>query len=262
MKKWFLVFVGLFVFAGAANAQTVDFEDLSLDAESFWNGSDGSGGFESGFAFFSNEYTEEYGSWSGFSYSNRTDTEARDYVFMVGPEAGGDFNAITGGGYDGSEMYAVAYVSGKPTITLDQEREIAGAYFTNNNIAYYVMLDGDDFTEPFGEEDWLMVTVTGFDASDEETGDLVFYLAQDGEIVDDWKFVDFSILGAVKKLEFEMDSSDKGEWGMNTPSYFCMDNLQASPLSDEDPDEDDDSDSDSCFINTVSSGLFKGLGRH
>ncbi len=260
MKKLFLLLFGLLVFTGAASAQTIDFEDLTLDSESFWNGSDGSGGFQSGFAFFSNTFDEEYGSWSGFAYSNRTDTEAREYVFSVGPEDGGDFNAITGEGHNGSEIYSVAYASGKATITLDNEREITGAYFTNNNIAYYVMLEGNDFSDPFDENDWLEVTVTGFDAEEEETGDLVFYLAQDGEILDEWKWVDFSILGAVKKIEFTMDSSDTGEFGMNTPAYFCMDSVNGNSPAEE-SEEDDDDDSSGCFIGTAGSGWFSRSGR-
>ena len=250
MKKTVLfILCGLLAFAGTAGAQTIDFEDLTLAPESFWDGSDGEGGFESGFAFFNNEYNDEWGAWSGFAYSNRTDTEARDYIYNVGPEAGGDFNAITGGGYNGSEIYAVAYVSAIPTIVFDQAREIEGAYFTNTTITYYAMLEGNDFVAPFDETDWLRVKATGFDEEDEETGEMVFYLAQDGEIVDDWKWVDFSVLGVVKRIEFEMSSSDTGEWGMNTPAYFCMDNLQGASLKKK-------SSSSTCFINTVASGLF------
>ena len=281
MKKTVLfILCGLLAFAGAAGAQTIDFEDLTLAPESYWNGSDGEGGFESGFAFFNNEYNDEWDVWSGFAYSNRTDTEARDYIFNVGLDAGGDFNAITGSGYGGSDIYAVAYVSAVPTVVFDEAREIEGAYFTNNTITYYAMLEGNDHgARSFDATDWLRVKVTGFDEEGEETGERVFFLAQDGEIVDDWKWVDFSILGVVKRIEFEMSSSDTGEWGMNTPAYFCMDNLKGAPLADEDtpgededtprededtPGEDEDADeiekkkssSSTCFINTVAPGLF------
>ncbi len=255
--------VGLFLTAGAASAETIDFEDLTLEPESYWVGSDGEERFESGFAEFNHYYDEfDWGfAWYGFAYSNRTDIEARGYINFVGPE-GGDFNAITGSGQGESDIYAVVFWSEEensenPTIIFDEEREISGAFFTNNNIAYYSMLEGDDFADPFDETDWLKVKVTGFDAAGEETGDLIFYLAQNGNIVDEWKWVDFGFLGAVKKLEFEMASSDTGDWGMNTPSYFCMDGLNADAPADEEPDDDDDSSSsDTCFIKTVGSGLF------
>ena len=269
MKKLLVMLCTLLLTAGAAGAETIDFGDLTLDPESVWNGSDGEGGFQSGFAEFSNYYQlEPWETWSGFAYSNRTDTEVVGYG-----EDGGEYNAITGEGYGGSEIYAVAYWSedspgGNPAVEMiDDERELSGAFFTNTNLAYYSMLEGDDFADPFDSDDWLQVKVTGFDAAGEETGDLVFYLAQDGEIVDYWKWVDFEVLGSVKKLEFEMASSDTGDWGMNTPSYFCMDGLASASPADEDPvdedpvdedpvDDDDDSSSDTCFIKTVGSGLF------
>ncbi|MEZ4549686.1 MAG: hypothetical protein R2874_04175 [Desulfobacterales bacterium] len=58
----------------AASAQSADFEDLILAPESFWDGSDESGGFSSNGVFFSNNYNAEWMSWDGFSYSNLTDT--------------------------------------------------------------------------------------------------------------------------------------------------------------------------------------------
>ncbi|MBO4549163.1 MAG: DUF4465 domain-containing protein, partial [Bacteroidaceae bacterium] len=46
-------------------------------------------------------------------------------------------------------------------------------------------------------------------------------------IINDWRYVDLSGLGAVAKLGFELSSSDTGEWGMNTPGYFCFDDFGA-----------------------------------
>jgi hypothetical protein len=259
MKKVILLLLGMFMFTGAALAETIDFEDLTLGPESAWNGSDGSGGFQSGFAFFENNYNDEWGTWDGFAYSNKTDTEAE------GMDA--QYNAITGGGQGGSQIYAIVFWSSfagiNPAVTFDEAQEITGAYFTNNNYTYYSMLKGDAFSKKFDNDDWLKVTVTGFDADGVETGDLEFYLAQNGEIVDDWKWVDFSVLGAVKTIEFEMSSTDVGDWGMNTPAYFAMDGLNASSTDDDDPTDGDSSSSSSstCFIRTAGFGLFKGAGR-
>ena len=30
----------------------------------------------------------------------------------------------------------------------------------------------------------------------------------------------------VKKLHFSLSSTDNGDWGMNTPAYFCMDDIK------------------------------------
>ena len=79
----------------AANADTITFEDLTLPAESFWNGSDNSGGFRSGNAFFNNNYDSNWESWDGFSYSNITNTTEGDI--------NAQYNAITGSGQGGSD---------------------------------------------------------------------------------------------------------------------------------------------------------------
>ncbi|MCK5465313.1 MAG: hypothetical protein KAI95_19935, partial [Bacteroidales bacterium] len=50
-----------------------DFENLDLDPESYWNGSDGSGGFSSGLALFQNLYNPDFFSWEGWAYSNMSD---------------------------------------------------------------------------------------------------------------------------------------------------------------------------------------------
>jgi len=214
-----------------ANADRVTFEDLTLPSESYWNGSDESGGFESGGAHFSNNYNAAWGTWDGFSYSNVTDTATSGMA--------GQYNCIAGCGQGGSASYAVGYVgwAGPPTVTLDGACFLEGLYVTNNNWTYYSMLNGDAFAKKFGgqtgeEMDWFLLTITGKNSSDEVTGTVEFYLAdfrfEDGAqdyIVDTWEFVDLTSLGMVKSLEFALSSSDVGEWGMNTPAYFALDTI-------------------------------------
>ncbi len=248
MKQFFaLVFLlcSIFFITNSVNAQTVDFEDLTLNAESFWNGSDGNGDFFSNGIAFSNNYTigDGWSSWDGFAYSNITDTTAQGFDAQ--------YNAITGIGVDGSEIYAVAYVSSfaanPPTITLNAEQVITGAYFTNNNYAYYSMSNGDGFAKKFTQDDWFKLTITGIDLQGEETGTVEFKLADGTNIVDTWTWVDLSGLGAVKQLTFTLSSTDTGDFGMNTPAYFCMDNFN------DENSIDDSNDNSSCFIHTMKS---------
>ena len=235
-----------FVLTGMVGAETADFENLELQAESYWYGTDGSGSFQSGGATFNNYYDpdpqwgEEY--WEGFAYSNVTDTSTE------GRE--GEFNAIAGSGVNGSEIYAIGYaghIQGKPTVELSEPQVVSGAYFTNNNYAYYSMKNGDQFAKQFEEGDWFKLLITGVDADGNETGTVEFQLAEGTDILDTWKWMDLTELGTVKKLTFAFDSSDtttiEGETSINTPSYFCMDNLKTASNGD-----DDDS---TCFINTI-----------
>ncbi|MHC4326053.1 MAG: DUF4465 domain-containing protein, partial [Planctomycetota bacterium] len=232
LRKLYCV-VTVLLTAGIANAATATFDDLALEAESFWNGSDGSGGFTSGGAHFGNSYNADWGSWDGFSYSNLTDTATEGIAAQ--------YNAITGAGQGGSANYAIGYVhvdwTSLATVTLEAPGIVDGLYVTNTNYAYYSMLNGDDFTKKFGgdssnDPDFFMLTITGKDVEGAETGTVDFYLADyrfedNGEdyIVDTWQYVDLTPLGEVMSLEFALSSSDVGDWGMNTPAYFAVDTI-------------------------------------
>jgi hypothetical protein len=217
--------------AGVAHADIADFEDLALTPESYWNGSDGSGGFASGGAYFSNTYNTDWGSWDGFAYSYSTDT-ATD-----GPAA--QYNAITGAGQGGSANYGICYIgwTSLPRVTLDAPGIVDGLYVTNTNYAYYALLNGSNFSKKFGgaagyDPDWFMLTITGIDAAGAVTGTVDFYLADyrpvdaaHDYIIDTWQYVDLASLGVVESLEFSLSSSDVGDWGMNTPAYFALDTI-------------------------------------
>ena len=228
-----------FVLAGVsvADADVATFEDLALPAESCWNGSDGSGGFASGGAHFGNNYNAEWGSWDGFSYSNITDTRTTGWA--------GQYNAIAGAGQGGSANYAVGYVgwASPPTVTLSGPRVVDGLYVTNTNYAYYSMLNGDAFAKKFGDDsgddqDFFLLTVTGKDADGLVTGTVDFYLADyrfadngSDYIINTWQYVDLTSLGLVTSLEFTLNSSDVGGWGMNTPACFALDTIVGQPAS-------------------------------
>ncbi|MHC4529061.1 MAG: DUF4465 domain-containing protein [Planctomycetota bacterium] len=187
--------------ASAANANKATFEDLDLPPESYWNGSDSTGGFTSGSMQFGNNYDATWGSWDGFAYSNITDTTA------AGFEA--QYNAITGTGQGRSANYAVGYVgwTTPPTVTLNTAGIVDGLYVTNVNYAYYSMLNGDAFAKKFGgnsgnDQDWFKLTITGKDPDGIPTGTVDFYLA-------DYRFAD-----------------NNAEFGMNTPACFAIDTVE------------------------------------
>jgi hypothetical protein len=230
-----VLFLGV---CGLVKAQQIaNFEDLALGAGSYWNGSDGSGGFASGSAWFSNNYDTTYDSWDGFAYSNISNTSAKGWASQ--------YNAITGSGQGGSANYAVGYIGWTmpPTMTLDEPTIVSGLYVTNDNYAYYSMLKGDSFAKKFGgptgnDADWFLLTMTGRDAMGAVTGTVDFYLADyrsaDNSmdyIVSDWQYVSLASLGVVKSVEFNLSSSDVSAWGMNTPGYFAIDTAVPEPTS-------------------------------
>lgn len=221
MLKKLVSFVIVLCVVCMAGASVVNFDDLSLAAESYWNGSDYSGGFVSGGAFFNNSFIDwggGYISWEGWAYSNTTDNVNAGYE--------NQYSAITGSALSGS-IYGVAYVgyAGLPTISLGSSSAVSGMYVTNTAYAYYTMLNGNMFSRKFNSSDWFLLTITGLDAAGVSTGTINFYLAQNGTILNEWTYVDLSGLGVVSSLTFSLSSSDNGIFGMNTPAYFAMDNL-------------------------------------
>lgn len=112
------------------------------------------------------------------------------------------------------------------------EHVIDHAYVTNNTYAVLSMENGDAFAKAFSYEDkdWFKLTITGVNAAGEKTGEVEVYLADfrmpdAGGILTEWKKVDLTPLGKVNRINFSMSSSDgEGMW-MNTPSYFCLDNI-------------------------------------
>lgn len=216
----------------------VDFGHLSLEAESYWNGEDLSGGFISHGLHFNNDYDTEWDTWSGWSYSNVADAETRGHL--------NQYAAITGGAVVDSGVYGVANVNNWqpfiPAIELPAHTQPGSISITNTTYAYYSMREGDDFGKRFDVEDndWFLLTITGKDATGEITGEIPFYLADyrfeypdDAYIIDEWTVVDLRSLGeATSSLEFTLSSSDTGIWGMNTPAYFAVGQITLVP---EDP---------------------------
>ena len=163
---------------------------------------------------------------------------------------GNQYSAITGGGQGGSNNYGVSYVSNfasmLPTMSLTDTTEgysLDGVYFTNTTYAALSMLNGDDYAKKFGGDssndlDWFLLTITGYDTDGVVTGTVDFYLADYrfannnlDYIVETWEYVDLTSLGAVKSLEFTLNSSDVGDSGMNTPAYFAMDTVIPEPAT-------------------------------
>jgi len=70
------------------------------------------------------------------------------------------------------------------------------------------------------------------------TGSEDFYLADyrvpssvaQPYVISQWTTVDLTPLGNATSLEFALTSSDVGQFGMNTPAYFAMDNLTLVPV--------------------------------
>ncbi len=194
-----------------------------------------------GFAFISpeglalyNNYDAGYMFWTGWSISADKDTTTPGFT--------NENSSIVGSGNEGSQSYATCYAFTPSSIavreTSTQPIFFKGLYISNSTYAALSMRDGDGFAKKFGGEDgtdpdFFSVTIDGYVqgnvvATTEHF--LADYRSDDSSqdyIQNDWEFVDLSVFSQnfVDSLTFTLNSSDVGMFGMNTPAYFCIDDV-------------------------------------
>ncbi|RYE23352.1 MAG: DUF4465 domain-containing protein [Sphingobacteriales bacterium] len=240
MRKFTLLFTALLGLA-AAKAQTVaTFDTLTLPgADTFYVNMNNPGtdvGFDDGLAHFECYYqSSQFGTYwdHGFSYSNMVDSLTGDYT--------NDHASIAGYGYNNSAQYLVSwgpstkvFLKGKA-----QGQPVNGFYISNATYPYFIMKDGDPFGfakkmgGPSGNDsDWYSIIVRGYNNGQLTADSVETFLAdfRDPSNATDtvyrgWRWVNLLPLGEVDSLVFSVSSSDVGQFGINTPAYFCIDNF-------------------------------------
>lgn len=239
----------LFALTAPAFGQiTVTFENSTLNqplngANMFQNGSTLTppGSFTTNGATFNNNYNATFDAWSGWSYSNVTNTTTPGFVNQYAA-----YNVSGGGtGPGGSANYGVAFTFnlGDATVALPTGHRPMSMQVTNTTYTALSMLNGDQFSKKFGgatgnDPDFLLLTIVGKNAQNQTTGTVNFYLADyrftdntQDYILSQWTTIDLASLGSdTTVLSFGLSSTDVGEFGMNTPAYFAADNLTFTPV--------------------------------
>ena len=223
-------------------ADTAKFESLPLSGpDTFYVNYTNPGsdvGFLDAHVWFPSVYDTGWGMqfWaSGFAYSNMTDTVTSGIVNQYAAKAGSGQQ---------SDQYAVAYGSTN-YVKFDQilsMKYLIGFFVTNSTYAYNSMRDGDAFSKKFGgatgdDPDWFKLSIIPFLNGVPKSSPIEVYLADFRDtnnandfILKDWTWVEFPYI-FTDSIVFELSSSDTGQFGMNTPAYFCLDNFVTSTLS-------------------------------
>ena len=196
----------------------VDFENVSLNADSISGGTS----FISGNSTFK---LNEGAFWNGgILCSSKNDTLKAGYL--------NQYSVIAGSGAFKSKQFGVVYSPGAFTCPADANGpySIKSIMLTNSTYAYLDMKYGTPgVSKVFTAGDWFKLTIKGFKEKN-QTNSVVVYLADfrngKSEILKTWEKVDLSYLGQVDSVAFNFDSSDKGSFGVNTPSYVCIDNIE------------------------------------
>jgi Domain of unknown function (DUF4465) len=224
---------------------TAGFENFGLPLDTFRNNAGPSGLFASGRVALPNDYDPGFDAWEGWAISSKRDT--------LKPGFQNQYSAIAGKGAEGSATYAVGYAFDKTILKLTGPAAggvVNGLYVANSTYAYRSMKDGDAFSKKFGGEtgndpDFFLLTIQKYRGGVIRPEKVAFYLADyraagqsQDYLVKNWVYLDLRVLGNVDSLVFSLSSSDNGSFGMNTPAYFCMDNVVTADQSVAAPEPD------------------------
>lgn len=225
-----------------------DFETFTLSPNSYYEDTT-SAPFSTQNASFQHRYSKFGASWywtGGFAYTNVNDSANGSYLNLYGVKAYKGYNA--------SSKFVVG--QDRSVIQLASvQNTVDGFYVTNTTYAYKMILLGDTangISRKFGDTtgtgsgttiaqgaypDYFKLTVKGYNNGQISSDSVVFYLAdyrfQNNAldyIVDTWQWVNTSSLGEVDSLKFWMYSSDVGQFGINTPLFFALDNFTSKGL--------------------------------
>jgi len=226
MTKLYLFILGFFCSIGIARAQHAQahFEGILGFADS----SQTDTSFTSGHFNFIGD-TTPWGTWTGWALSSMQDTVKGHFT--------NDLSAITGTGVNHSRTYAIAYAN--PALTFKNPTTLTGTFITNTTYTYKVIKNGNQFSKKFGgpsgnDSDSFVVRAYGYlnggivDSSDFYLADYRFTDNTKDYIIDEYVWWDLSTLGKIDSMNFTFFSSDTAPWGLNTPTYFCIDNFNGT----------------------------------
>ena len=197
--------------------------------------------------WLSNTLSEGYGSWcywsGGHAVSNYVSGEISKYggfesqLTVYKKDVSG--LERTGGGHNGSNNFAVHYgyadnsgygltEASLPTLTFADgtARVIDHMYVNNTDYALNCYIDGNGLTAKIGDDDWVKLVATGYNAAGEKTGTASIYLCNGPKnIMMDWTKWDLSGLGKVLKVTFNVTGSSDNGYGFSQPAYFAYDDV-------------------------------------
>jgi len=236
-SNFLLLLVWMVPLAGLRSQAVATFEEFGLKAGGHLNDASPEAGFRSGLVELPNFFDPVFQFWSGWAISADTNTTTPGFL--------NQYSSIVGQGALGSTAYGVTYAYDPVIIRLHGNalgKPMIGMYVSNSTYAYLSMRDGDAFAKKFGGEtgndpDYFRLTIKKYSGGVIDDDSINVFLADyrfadpaQDYILSGWRYVDLSVLGEVDSLVLSLASSDNGIFGMNTPAYFCVDELSTDNL--------------------------------
>jgi hypothetical protein len=191
--------------------------------------------------WFMPTHTGNYGFASGgIAFSRWNDTITAGYanqcsVYYVDPVTGN-------GGHNGSQIFALHYGYNDTGYGFDSRTIIRLADSTqtctfdsfwvmNSTYAARAMKYGQGgkiFN--YADQDWFRLIIDGLDMKGNIVSNMYVYLADfrtstSPGVIENWMQVNLRPLGKVTAIRFDLQSTDSSGGSMNTPAYFCFDDL-------------------------------------
>ena len=189
------------------------------------------------FATFRYHWDTAYGGYwqSGSAYTNVKDTSNGTYTNLYGSITNGAFN---GNYYVTSQDKAIIKMNSNAL-------SLSGFFVTNTTFAYKTIKNGNSIARKFGDTtgthsglpqgtypDWFKIIVRPYRGGVLLTDSVEHYLADyraagtaNDFIQKNWQYVFCANLPISDSILITLKSSDTGIYGMNTPGFFCMDNI-------------------------------------
>ncbi len=178
--------------------------------------------FATNAATFVNVYTPAWDSWAGYAFSSVSNTADGSWANQYAAAQALD------------RPYAVGFHSHwdgvEPEILFDLPVAPRSVLLNNTTYAALAMRDGNPPARAFASNDTLVLTLTARDLDGEVVATTNHFLADfrgtNALIQTNWTPLDLSWMPpAVASLVGTVASTDVGDWGPNTPTYFALADL-------------------------------------
>ena len=164
--------------------------------------------------------------WSGFAISKNT----KPTVAVTKDE----YSVFHKSGADESKIFAVfkqsETIDHRITFNDGKAHDLKSISINNSTYTYSSIAGAFSKKEA---KDFVLLTITGYDATGVETGQVPFYLSDyrpaltaDKYIISEWNELDLTVLGSVHAIGFKITSSIDGDPNFTLPKYVCLDNLK------------------------------------
>lgn len=170
-----------------------------------------------------------YKYWSGnwalsYNHYNKIETSSMDaHLYAAAPGKGAHYS---------EKIFAVGQNHAKLTAADPLVMGVMSLKVSNSLYAYNSMKFGDAFAKKFSarDKDSLILEVTSYlqgvkqESKRVVLADFRFMDTTRNFLLDTWQLIQFKKEN--DSIQFEMESSDNGSWGMNTPAFFVLDDIQ------------------------------------